>query len=79
MGLKSELNLSQEGFDKMLAVIGTLLLVGHILPKNMYEANSFVHLRCHMTRYIFVRRGVSYLGKNIRMQSIVQSVNPPGT
>jgi hypothetical protein len=38
MGLKSELNLSREGFDKMLAVIGTLLLEGHILPKSMYEA-----------------------------------------
>ena len=37
MGLKSELNLSQEGFDKMLAVIGTLLLVGHVLPKGLYE------------------------------------------
>ena len=35
MGLKSELNLSQPGFDKMLAVIGTLLLEGHILPKSM--------------------------------------------
>jgi hypothetical protein len=38
MGLKSELNLSREGFDKMLAVIGTLLPEGHILPKSMYEA-----------------------------------------
>jgi hypothetical protein len=42
MGLKSELNLSQEGFDKMLAVIGTLLLVGHILLKNMYEAQKLL-------------------------------------
>ena len=33
MGLKSELNLSRPGFDKMLAVIGTLLPKGHILPK----------------------------------------------
>ena len=32
MGLKSELNLSREGFNKMLAVIGTLLPEGHILP-----------------------------------------------
>ena len=38
MGLKSELNLSREGFDKMLAVIGTLLSEGHILPKSMYES-----------------------------------------
>ena len=37
MGLKSELNLSQPGFDKM-AVIDTLLPVGHILPKSMYES-----------------------------------------
>ena len=38
MGLKSELNLSREGFDKMLAVIGTLLSEGHIMPKSMYES-----------------------------------------
>jgi hypothetical protein len=38
MGLKSELNLSREGFDKMLAVIGTLLLEGHILAKSVYES-----------------------------------------
>ena len=38
MGLKSELNLSQEGFDKMLAVIGTLLPAGHVLPKSLYES-----------------------------------------
>jgi hypothetical protein len=35
MGLESELNLSREGFDKMLVVIGNLLLEGHILPKSM--------------------------------------------
>jgi hypothetical protein len=35
MGLESELNLSREGFDKMLIVIGSLLLEGHILPKSM--------------------------------------------
>jgi hypothetical protein len=32
MGLKSELNLSREGFDKMLAVIGSLLPVGVLTP-----------------------------------------------
>ena len=38
MELKSELNLSREGFDKMLAMIGTLLPEGHILPKSMYKS-----------------------------------------
>jgi hypothetical protein len=38
MGLKSELNLSRPDFNKMLAVIGTLLPEGHILPKSMYES-----------------------------------------
>ena len=42
MGLKSELNLSREGFDKMLAVIGTLLPEGHILPKSMYESQKLL-------------------------------------
>jgi hypothetical protein len=31
--------------------------------------NSFVHSRCRMIRYMFVQRGASYLGKNIRMQN----------
>ena len=42
MGLKSELNLSGPGFDKMLAVIGTLLPEGHILPKSMYESQKLL-------------------------------------
>ena len=42
MGLKSELNLSRPSFDKMLAVIGTLLLEGHILPKSMYESQKLL-------------------------------------
>jgi hypothetical protein len=36
MGFKSECSMSQEHFDGMLTVIGSLLSDGHILPKNMY-------------------------------------------
>jgi hypothetical protein len=80
MGLKAELNLSREGFDKMLAVFGTMLPDKHLLPPTcMRQRNSFICSRCHMTRYMFVRRDVSYLGKNTRMQTTVRSVNPPGT
>jgi hypothetical protein len=42
MGLKSELNLSREGFDKMLAMWGTMLPVGHIMPKNLYESEKLL-------------------------------------
>jgi hypothetical protein len=42
MGWKSELNLSREGFDKMLAVWGTMLPVGHIMPKNLYELEKLL-------------------------------------
>lgn len=42
MGLKSELILSREGFDKMLAVFGTMLPVEHILPKNLYETHKLL-------------------------------------
>jgi hypothetical protein len=42
MGLKSNLNWSQEGFDKMLAVVGTLLPKNHVLPKSMYEAHRLL-------------------------------------
>jgi hypothetical protein len=80
MGLKAELNLSQEGFDKMLAVFGTMLPESTLCRRTCTrQRNSFVCLRCCMTRYMFVRRGASYLGKNTRMQIIVRSVNPPGT
>jgi hypothetical protein len=55
LGLKSKLNMSQDSFNKMLAVVATLLSSGHILPNSMYKLrNSFVHLRCRMTRYMLV-------------------------
>jgi hypothetical protein len=37
MALKSQFNLSQENFDEMLTVIGSILLANHLLPQNMYE------------------------------------------
>jgi len=40
MGLKAELNLSREGFDKMLAVWSGLLPEGYIMPKNLYESEK---------------------------------------
>ena len=42
MALKSELNISRDGFDKMLIVIGTLLPEGHILPKSMYDSQKLL-------------------------------------
>jgi len=42
LGLKSELNMSRDGFDKMLTVIATLLPDGHILPPNMYESQKLL-------------------------------------
>jgi hypothetical protein len=44
MGLKAELNLSREGFDKMLAVFGTMLPEKHILLKNLYEAEKLLRM-----------------------------------
>jgi hypothetical protein len=42
MRFKSECNMSQEHFDGMLTVIGSLLLDGHILPKSMYESQKLL-------------------------------------
>jgi len=42
MGLKSDLNMSREGFDKALAMVGTLLPKDHMLPKTMYEAHRLL-------------------------------------
>jgi ribosomal protein S27AE len=44
MGLKVELNLSREGFDKMLAVFGTMLPEKHTLPTNLYEAEKLLRM-----------------------------------
>jgi hypothetical protein len=40
LGLKSELNRSRAGFDKLLTVVGTLLPKGHCLPTGMYESQK---------------------------------------
>jgi hypothetical protein len=44
MGSKAELNLSQEGFDKMLAVFGTMLPEKHTLSMNLYEAEKLLRM-----------------------------------
>ena len=44
MGLKAELNLSREGFDKMLAMFGTMLPEKHTLPMNLYEAEKLLRM-----------------------------------
>jgi hypothetical protein len=38
LGLKSQLSLSRDGFNLMLAVLGTMLPKDHTLPKNTYES-----------------------------------------
>ena len=72
MVLKSQYSLSRDAFDDMLTVIGSLLPEGHLLPRACTShRNSFVHLRCRMSRYMLARRGASYLGKNTWKQSTV--------
>jgi len=34
--------MSRDNFDAMLAVVGSLLLEGHILPKNLYESQKLL-------------------------------------
>jgi len=42
MAVKSQFTLSRDAFDIMLAVFGSLLPDGHILPKSMYEAQKLL-------------------------------------
>jgi hypothetical protein len=42
MALKSQLSMSRDAFDATLAVIGSLLPEGHILPKSMYESQKLL-------------------------------------
>jgi hypothetical protein len=37
LALKSQLSLSRDGFNLVLAILGTMLLKDHMLPKNTYE------------------------------------------
>jgi hypothetical protein len=43
MGFKSQFNLSREAFDGMLALFGSMLSEGHILPKIMYKSQKLLH------------------------------------
>jgi hypothetical protein len=40
MAFKSDSNLSRDGFDGLLVIIGSLLPHGHLLTKSMYESNK---------------------------------------
>ena len=40
MAVKSQYNLSRDAFDALVIVFGDMLPEGHILPKNMYEAQK---------------------------------------
>jgi hypothetical protein len=42
MALKSQYSMSQDAFDGLLTVIGSLLLDDHVLPKIMYEAQKLL-------------------------------------
>jgi len=44
MAFKSQCHLSRDAFDAMLTVFGTLLLEGHILPRNMYESRRLLRV-----------------------------------
>jgi uncharacterized Zn finger protein (UPF0148 family) len=42
IAVKSQLSISRDGFDTLLAVIGKMLPEGHILPKNTYESQRLL-------------------------------------
>jgi hypothetical protein len=42
MVFKSDRNLSRDGFDDLLTIVGSILPQGHLLTKNMYESNKIL-------------------------------------
>jgi hypothetical protein len=40
LGVKSELNISRAGFNRLLVIVGSLLPKGHSLPTSMYESTT---------------------------------------
>jgi hypothetical protein len=45
MTFKSQYSLSQDAFDRLLTVIGSLLPEDHVLPKSMYKAQKLLALK----------------------------------
>jgi len=77
MALKSQFGLSRDAFDSMLTVFCSMLPEDHILPKTMYQMTKILSaLKMHMSRYILVLMGASYLGKSTRLKLIVQNAKP---
>jgi len=74
IALKSQLSLSRDGFDHMLAVFGEMLPKGHVLPKNTYESQKL--LRALKMPYESVHACPK--GKTLRKQRTVQSAKPLG-
>jgi hypothetical protein len=80
MALKSQFNMSQDAFDVMLTVFGSMLPEGHILPKSMYKAQKVLRaLKMPYEQIHACLKGASYLGKNTWKQSTMQSVDPLGS
>jgi hypothetical protein len=51
IAFKSQYNMSQDAFDCLLTVIGSLLPEDHVLPKSMYEAQCWgLVLKCYELR-----------------------------
>jgi hypothetical protein len=78
MGLKSQFSMSQDNFDGMFAVFGSLLPKDHCFQRITScrrtctsHRNFFVHLRCRMSRSMLVRMDASFLGKITREQHTV--------
>jgi hypothetical protein len=40
LGVKSELNISRAGFNRLLVVVGSLFPKGHFLPMSMYDSTT---------------------------------------
>jgi hypothetical protein len=77
LGVKSELNISRAGFNRLLVVVGSLLPKGHSLPTSMNESTTLfkaLHMLYEQIDACVI--GVSYLRRNTRMPRTVQSANP---
>jgi hypothetical protein len=45
LGVKSKLNISRAGFNRLLVIVGSLLPKGHSLPTSVYESTLFKALK----------------------------------
>ena len=79
MVVKSQYNLSRDTFDALVTVFGSMLPIGHLLPKNMYDARKVLRaLKMPYEQIHACPKGCVLFRKEHEVLSKMQSVSVRG-